>query len=193
MSILKTTVVVALLAVLAGGGAAAQHKPSDTPVEFSATVQATGPLGSVATTVQIHILKYTEERDRKALLAALVKNGYQAFLPALRAVPTVGYVQIKEQKWNLKWAHQQQTESGQSVTVATDQPIFFVGGGSANQKPRAGYELAVIRLEVDSIGMGKGSMAAAAKVKPAGDGQGVVVDDYADKPLPITMVSRIFS
>ena len=189
---LKTAVVVALFAVLAGGGAAAQHKPSDTPVEFSATVQATGPLGSVATTVQIHIMQYTEERDRKALLAALVKNGYQAFLPALRAVPTVGYVQIKEQKWNLKWAHQQPQDGGQAVTVATDQPIFFVGGGSPNQKPRAGYEMAIIRLEVDSIGMGKGTMAAAAKVKPAGDGQGVVVDDYADQPLPITMVSRIF-
>jgi len=84
-------------------------------------------------------------------------------------------------------------DKGQTVTVATDQPIFFVGGGSANEKPRAGYELAVIRLEVDGIGMGKGTMAAAARVKPAGDGQGVVVDDYADKPLPITMVSRIFS
>ena len=193
MPILKTAVVVASLAVLAGGGAAPQHKPSDTPVEFSATVQATGPLGSVATTVQIHILKYTEERDRKTLLAALVKSGYQAFLPALRAVPAVGYVQIKEQKWNLKWAHQQPQDGGQAVTVATDQPIFFVGGGSANQKPRAGYEMAIIRLEVDGIGMGKGTMAAAAKVKPAGDGQGVVVDDYADQPLPITMVSRIFS
>ena len=193
MPILKTAVVVALLALLAGGGAAAQHKPSDTPVQFSATVQATGPLGSIATTVQIHITQYTEERDRQALLAALVKNGYQTFLPALRKVPTVGYVQIKEQKWILKWAHQQTSDKGQTVTVATDQPIFFVGGGSANEKPRAGYEMAIIRLEVDGIGMGKGTMAAPARVKPAGDGQGVVVDDYADKPLPITMVSRIFS
>ena len=189
MSILKTTVVVALLAVLAGGGAAAQHKPSDTPVEFSATVQATGPLGSVATTVQIHILKYTEERDRKALLAALVKNGYQAFLPALRAVPTVGYVQIKEQKWNLKWAHQQQTESGQSVTVATDQPIFFVGGGNPDAKPRQGFEVAVIEFQIDNAGLGTGTMTAAARVKPGGD-DGVLIEDYAAKPIKLVTVTR---
>ncbi len=193
MRLVKTSVLVALVAMLVGASAAAQHKPGDVPVEFSATVQATGPLGSIATTVQIHILRYTEERDRKTLLAALMKSGYQAFLPALRQSPTVGYVQIKEQKWDLKWAHQQQQEMGQTVTVATDRPIYFVGAGRGDAKPQAGYDMAVIRLEIDNIGMGKGTMAAAARVKPSSDGQGVQVDDYADQPLPVTQVTRIFS
>jgi hypothetical protein len=42
---------------------------------------------------------------------------------------------------------------------------------------------------VDDVGLGKGSMAAAAKVKPGSDG-GVQVDDYADKPIKLVTVSR---
>src|SRR6516164_5015782 len=159
MLILRTAAVAVAVAALVGGGVAAQHKPGDVPVDFTASVNATGALGAVATTMKIHVDRYTADRDRTALLAALTKNGYQAFLPAFRKVPVVGYVQIKEQKWNLRWASQQTRDVGQTVTVATDQPMFFLGGMGANPKPRAGYELAVIRLELDTIGMGNGTLA----------------------------------
>jgi hypothetical protein len=193
MLILRTVALAAAVVTLVGSGVAAQRKAGDTPVDFSASVQATGALGAVATTLKIHIDHYTEDRDRTALLAALTKNGYQAFLPAFRKVPVVGYLQIKDQKWDLRWAAQQQADKRQVVTVATDKPIYFFGGGNADAKPRAGYELGVIRLDVDDIGMGKGTLSGAAKVKPSGDGKGVEVDDYAGTPVPITTVTRIFS
>lgn len=189
----RTAAVAVAVVTLVGGGAAAQHKPGDVPVDFTASVNATGPLGAVATTLKIHIDHYTEDRDRTALLAALTKNGYQAFLPAFRKVPIAGYVQIKDQKWDLRWASQQQANQRQTVTVATDKPIYFFGGGNADAKPRTGYELAVITLDVDDIGMGKGTLSGAARVKPSGDGTGVVVDDYAGTPTPIATVTRIFS
>ena len=37
--------------------------------------------------------------------------------------------------------------------------------------------------------MGSGTMAAAAKVKPDGQG-GVVLEDYADEPIKLTYVKR---
>jgi len=170
---------------------AAQRKPSDVPVDFSASVQLVGPMGAAATNLMIHIDRYTSDSDRTTLVDALKRNGYEGFLPALRQAPVVGYIQIKEQKWDLRWAHQQTDDVRQTVTVATDQPIYFVGGGRPDAKPRTGYDMAVIRLDVDSIGMGKGSFAAAARVKPSSDGQGVQVDDYAGEPAEITSVKRI--
>ena len=109
-------------------------------------------------------------------------------------MPIVGYVQIEDQKFDLRWAHHEEQGGGQVVTVATDKPIYFAGGGSPDAKPRAGYELAVIRLEVDGIGigMGKGTMAAAARVKPTANAQGVQVDAYADQPIDLKTVTRIF-
>jgi hypothetical protein len=71
----------------------------------------------------------------------------------------------------------------------TDQPVFFVGGGRVDAKPRAGYEVAVIEIQVDDVGLGNGSMAAAARVKPGGEA-GVQIDDYADKPIKLVTVVR---
>ena len=68
----------------------------------------------------------------------------------------------------------------------TDRPIFFVGGGAPDAKPKAGYELGVIELVVDPQGSGQGTMAAAARVKPGPDG-GVILDDYAAAPVRLSI------
>jgi hypothetical protein len=170
---------------------AGQYKPTDVPVEYSASVQAVGALGAVATSVKVHIDRFTADRDRTMLVNALKTNGYQAFLPAFKKVPVIGYIAIKDQKWDLKWAHSAVKDLGQVITVATDKPVYFAGGGAADAKPRAGYDMAVIRLDVDTIGMGKGTFATAAKVKPNADATGVEVDDYGGEPLAITSVTRI--
>ena len=54
---------------------------------------------------------------------------------------------------------------------------------------RAGYDVAVIEMRVDDAGLGTGSMAAAAKVKPGGE-TGVVIDYYAAQPISLTKVVR---
>lgn len=183
--------VVVLGAVTTVTVSARQYKPSTVPVEYSASVQAVGALGAVATTVQVHIDRFTAEKDRTTLVNALKTGGYAAFLPALKKAPVVGYLAVKDQKWDLRWAHQQVKDLGQAITVATDKPVYFAGGGAADAKPREGFDMAVIRLDVDTIGMGKGTFATAAKVKPNADASGVEVDDYGGQPLQITMVSRI--
>ena len=191
--VLKSAATIGALAMMTlAPPLAAQHKPGDVPVDFSASAQGVGALGAVATTLKIHVDRYTADRDRTSLVAALKRDGYQAFLPAFRKVPVIGYVQIKDQKWNLRWASQQTRDVGQTVMVATDQPMFFLGGAGVNPKPRAGYELAVIRLELDTIGMGSGTLAAAARVKPNADATGVEIDDYAEEPLKLTSVTRVF-
>ena len=68
--------------------------------------------------------------------------------------------------------------------------MFFVGAGRADAKPRAGYEVGAIQMMVDSVGLGSGSMAAAARIKPGPEGVGVQVDDYADAPLKLVTVNR---
>lgn len=171
--------------------AAGQYKPTDVPVDYSATVQAVGALGAAAAYVKVHIERFTTDRERKALVDALRTNGNEAFLPLLRQTPVVGYIAIKEQKWDLRWARQEVRDSGQIVTVATSTPVYFAGGGRADAKDRAGFEMAVIRLEVDTIGMGKGTFASAARVKPNAEGTDVLVEDYAGEPMPITMVTRL--
>jgi hypothetical protein len=180
-----------VLAVLGTTAAAGQYKPTNVPVEYSCTMQMVGALGAASAYVKVHIERFTTDKERQTLLDALRTNGYQTFLPALRKTPIVGYLSIKDQKWDLRWAHQELRDLGQVVTVATSTPVYFAGGGGVEAKSRTGYEMAVLRIEVDTIGMGKGTFAAAARVKPNADSTGVTVDDYAGEPMPITTVTRI--
>ncbi len=170
-------------------GQISSTKPPET---FSANAQVLGQDAGASAMVTIHIERYSDERDRKAMQEALRIGGYPGFLPVLRKAPEVGYVEVNGRKVIARWAHQQPNEKqGRTISVVTESPLFFVGGGSVDAKPRAGFELAVILLEVDSIGLGSGSMAAAARVRPGGP-TGVQIDDYAEKPIKLVTVRKAF-
>jgi hypothetical protein len=179
----------ALLLVAATPGTVLSQRPG-APETFTANLQAAGPKGgALAATIVIDIRRYTPDADRTAVETALKQGGYPSFLIALRKAPEVGTVSGVEQKWAIRWAREQSTPKGRTIVVVTDQPIFFVGGGRTNAKPRAGYEVAVIQMHVDDVGLGQGSMAAAARVKPGGE-TGVQIDDYAEQPIKLVTVVR---
>jgi hypothetical protein len=180
----------ALTLILASMSAATLAQTEVKPPEtFFATAEVMGKDTGASAYITIYLEKYTDERDRKTMTEALRLGGYPGFLPALRKAPVVGSVEMGGRKVAVRWARQLATATGRTISVVTDVPLFFVGGGSVDAKPREGYELAVIQMEVDSIGLGKGSMAAAARVKPGGP-TGVEIDDYAEKPVKLVTVRK---
>ena len=187
---IRSFVTLALLAgIVMPGLAQAPRRNVGAPETFSANANVAKPgTGAIAATIQVHIERYTPDADRTAVQSAL-EQGYPVFLTALRKAPEVGYVQLGEQKTPIRWARQTATPKGRTIVVVTDKPVFFVGGGATDAKPRAGYEVAVIQMEVDDIGLGTGTMAAAARVKPGGE-TGVRIDDYAEAPVKLVTVSR---
>jgi hypothetical protein len=183
-------VVPAALIVLTAASSPLLSQHRGAPELFTANMQATSATGaSAAATVTIDIRRYTPDAERTAVAGALKSGGYPAFLAALRKAPEVGTVNLGTQKWPIRWAREQDTATGRTIVVVTDQPMFFLGGARINSKPRAGYEVGLIRMQLDAGGMGTGEMAAAARVKPGGE-TGVQVDDYADQPMTLTGISR---
>ena len=171
--------------------AGTQHIRGQTaPEAFTSHLQARTGAGALAAFIRIEIDRYTPDADRAAMTDALKFGGYPAFLQALRKAPVVGHVVVDDVRVALRWAREEVTPKGRRISLVTEAPVYFVGGGRADAKPREGFELAVLRLDVDEIGLGKGTMAAAARVKPDGAG-GVVVEDYADQPIELTFVSRV--
>ena len=181
------------LAMLAGPAGAAQRARGQTaPETFTAQVQSRTGAGALAAHVRLRIDRYTPDHDRQVMTDALKQGGYPAFLAALRKAPAVGHVALGDVKVTLRWAREEKTPKGRTIVLVTDAPVYFVGGGQAAPKSREGFELAIVRLTVDEIGLGDGSLAAAARVKPDGSG-GVVVEDYATEPIKLTFVSREIS
>jgi len=161
------------------------------PEVFIARAQVLGQDAGMTATVTIQIDKYTSDRDRTSMQDALKSGGYAGFLPALRKAPAVGFVEVNGRKAAVRWARQQATAKGRTISVVTDSPLAFIGGGDVDAKPREGYDLAVIQMDVDSVGIGSGSMAAAAQVKPGG-ATGVEIADYAAKPVKLASVRKSF-
>jgi hypothetical protein len=187
----RTVLLLPALLILAQAPGEGRQKQFGAPETFSANIAASGARGgAAAATIQIDIQRYTPDADRTAVEGALKSGGTAAFLTALRKAPEVGSVSFADQKWPIRWARERPSgKYNRTIVVVTDQPIFFVGGGSAKAKPREGYDVAVIQIDVDNVGLGKGTMTAAAKVKPGADG-GVEIDDYAEKPIQLVTVSR---
>lgn len=178
------------LLVLVAAPAAQRSKPYTAPETFSTQLQARTEAAGSAASMKIQIDKYTSDNDRKTITEALTHGGYPDFLVAFRKAPAVGRIELGAEKFTVRWAREQPTpKGGRSITVVTDQPIYFLGGGKVDAKPRAGFELSVVQLSVDDLGLGTGTMAAAARIKPDGNG-GVVMEDYADQPIKLTYVRR---
>lgn len=151
------------------------------PRTLIATAEASGGAGALNATITIRIERIMPDFDFKAVTDGFKFGGYPGALNALRKLPEIGYVQVGDRRTVLKYAHPR-ADGKPGLVLVTDRPIFFVGGGAPDAKPKAGYELGVIELEVDAQGNGQGTMAAAARVKPGPDG-GVILDDYATTPV----------
>jgi hypothetical protein len=186
------SLVLAAVCLTAASSATQYSSALGAPETFSAQAHVIGPLGAAAATITVVIQRYTPDAERTALEAALATGGFPAFLPALRKSSDVGYVEHGTARYTIRYARETKTDKGRRIDVVTDRPIFFVGGGAPEARPRVGFDVAVLRMEVDVIGYGNGVMAAAARLKPAPDG-GVQIDDYAEQPIKLVAVTRKLS
>ncbi len=185
----SSLVVIAVAVLSAATGVAQTSGTTGAPETFSAGVQIQTASGPISATIQVRITRYTPEFDRKMLEDALEHGGYASFVNALRKVPEGGTVVAGDGQFSIRMARERKTDKGRTIVVVTNKPVFFVGGARPDAKPRAGYETALIQLEVDDAGVGTGMMAAAARVKPGGEA-GVRIDNYAEEPLALKVTRQ---
>ncbi len=160
------------------------------PEVFSGTAEAKNATGAVSGTLEVRVTRYTPDFDRKTVEEALRLGGYPRFLTTLRNAPEVGQVVLGGgEPYKIRYAREKIEAGGRTLVMVTEKPVLFLGGSRAGAKPRVGFEVAVLQIQLDATGRGKGTMAAAARVRPDGDG-GVLLDDYAEEPIALTNVTR---
>lgn len=191
MRIAKIPIVVLLLAAPIWARAQAPRPAATAPEVFTGTAQAKNATGAVSGTLEARVSRYTPEFDRGAVETALRLGGYPRFLTALRKAPQVGELIVGgSQPYAIRYAREKVDAGARTIILVTDMPVYFIGGGRGQPtKPREGFEVAVIQIQIDATGKGSGTMAGAARVRPDGDG-GVLLDDYAEQPIALTGVTR---
>src|SRR5262245_54585800 len=180
--------------VLAPAVLDAQQKAREfkAPETFNANFNVATSDASAAGTATIQIDQYTKDGDRETVLKALKTGGQAEFLKALRAAPRAGSLTVAGKTATIRWARQ--VPSGtykRTITIVTDEPVFFAGGALADAKPRTGFDVAVLKFDIDDGGYtaNAGTLAAAANIKLDATGN-VDVGDYASSPIKLTSVSK---
>ena len=149
------------------------------PETFRATATAETAGGAKVTApVTIVIARTTPAEEGQALAKAFTTGGESALRKALAGLAETGSVRIGDAAPTVaRIALDRPTEKGRLLTIVTDKPILFVGGGLPDAPPQEGYGFGVLDIEVDANGNGSGTLSPAARVKVV---QGAfVVDDYA--------------
>ena len=158
---------------------------STIPYPFNVTLDARTKteVAAVNASVTISLNRLMEESRRQRVLTALKENGYPGCLTVLRSLPPVGVVRIGKREVEIKFAHEAAHPQGRRLVLVADQPLFFLANDP--DKRRAGYELTMVELIVDSKGGISGMMAGAARVKPGGE-TGVVLDTFGEEPVTLS-------
>ena len=137
----------------------------------------------------IHVDRYTSDADHSVLANTLKNGGEVAFVAALKKAPALGKLTIGARSFTIRWARTLPVDRDhRRVAAVTDSPVFFAGAGATDAKATAGFDLAVIEFTVDNVGLGKGTMATAAKVKAGGD-TGIEIEDYSGKRVELVTVT----
>ena len=182
-------VVISVLLAATSAGLVAQGKAT-APETFTATAQAKNGAGGASGTLEVQVTRYSPDFDRKTVEEALRLGGYPRFLTALRQAPGVGQLVLAGgPAYTIRYAREKVDGDVRTIVLVTDRPVLFIGGGRAESKPRAGYEIALLQIVVPKTGPPTGTMAGAARVRPDGTG-GVVLDDYAEEPITLTGITR---
>jgi hypothetical protein len=154
---------------------------------FSAVASVKTAGGTTATTpVSITVDRVTPDKEAETLVAAFKASGADGLRKALKGVPTTGSITLGGgAPTPTKMTIERRTDKGRLLTIVTDTPLFFLGAGQPTAKPKAGYDFAVLDLEIESTGTGSGTLAPAARITVR---QGAfVVEDYGVEAVHLTL------
>lgn len=160
---------------------------ADETITAVATVKTAG--GTTATTpVSVTIARTTDSRETDTLVAAFKAGGAAGLRKAFKDVPPTGSIRIGGgDAVPTHFTLERATDKGRLLTILTETPLFFMGAGRPGAKPTAGYDFAVLDIEIETGGRGTGTLAPAARITVK---QGAfVVEDYAAELVRLTSIT----
>ena len=153
----------ALLAVVAARPPASAWLSAQSPETFSATAFGTGAQSAVELSITFVVDRYSTESENTSLRSALSK-GASAFHAALKAMPDVGTVTVRDKRTALKYTYKPPQNGGRTITFVTAEPLAYLDPGTGKDKPKDGYDVALARLDFSTPGFAVGQVSPAAKV-----------------------------
>jgi hypothetical protein len=156
----------------------------------TATLKAAGK--DVAQPVKIVIDRYLTDTERATVMDALKAGGSTAARETLEKMPDIGSLEVLGKTTAIKFAFARSMGpgAGRIVTVVTAVPIHYVMAGMSGDKPKAGFDLGMALLILDTNDKGDGEINPAAKIKADAAGS-IVIDDYGAVKVWLKDVAKV--
>ena len=159
--------------------------------KFSGTATITTAGGASATApITVTVDRTMSREEAEALVSAFTQGGVAGLRKALVGVPPTGSIKLGGgEPTSTRLTFERPTDNGRLITIVSDKPLLYLGGGFPGVKEKEGYDFAVLDLLVGGDGDGSGMLAPAARIKVK---QGVfVIEDYAADAVRLTSVKAI--
>jgi hypothetical protein len=178
------TLVFWLAAMVVAPAASPGGQAIGSPERFTAlAVNVDGFWFSRTGPVEIVVSRWSNESEQTRLTEALLDEGSDALLDALRDTPRVGYLRMSNSLgYDLHFARALPgDDGGRRIVLATDRPILF---WEARNQPRSiDYPFTVIELRLNRDGEGEGKMSIAARISGNKALNLIELEDYANQPV----------
>jgi hypothetical protein len=158
---------------------------------FSATATLKTAAGtSVTAPITIDVTRKMSQQEADKFTSAFTTGGAVALRKALTGQAPTGSVHLGSGKPTpTRLTLERSTDKGRMLTIVTDQPLMFLGGGLPQAKPKQGFDFGIVDFVIDDNGIGVGTMSPAAKVTVR---EGAfVVDEYSGELIRLSDVKKV--
>ena len=108
---------------------------------FTATASVKSDAVTGTVPVSIVIKHWATDAERAKLMKTLKSGGTLQLKAALAKMRDSGTLTLAKTTGAVKYAYATSTGSGRIVTVLTAKPLYHLGGGLPDAKPKAGYDV----------------------------------------------------
>ena len=160
------------------------------PERYTATAINTNTNSASAGTIDIAVNRWSTDKQRDTLIAALVEKGDDKLLDVLQGMPSAGHFGAPGQlSWDLRFARKTPLpDGGERVVLVTDRRVGF---WEASRQPRSyDYPFTVMELRLNADGEGEGKMSLATKVIFDKEHNTISLENYELQPVMLTKVKR---
>jgi hypothetical protein len=145
--------------------------------------------GSARTPMIFTVDRTMSETEANRLAAAFRANGAAGLREALEGVPPTGVVRLGATTASSRLTIEHVTSKGRLLTIITERPLAFSGPPLPSAGVDEDLAFGVIDIEMNSQGVGSGTLAPTAKITLKGNR--FVVEDHAAEIMRLSDVTRM--
>jgi hypothetical protein len=182
----------AALATVSAQQQSAAQLANNAPETFTAfAVNMNSRVSGAATSqVDIHVQRYSTDKERDQLMDAFKTGGQDRLLDVLQDLPVVGYIRTPTSlRYDLHFARQVPLpEGGRKVILLTDRHMAM--WEVVNSTRSVNYPFTLIQWQLDKDGTGVGKASIATKISQGGSDDVIELENFESQPVLLNNVKK---